>query len=300
MISCIICSANKELLDNICENIEHSIGLPFEIIGIENSNGKFSICEAYNEGAAKARFDILCFLHEDVLFETQNWGPVLLDHFLRLENAGVIGIAGSTYKSLAPSGWWAPSDGYLCYNYIQSYKNSNRKTILRAVNNDAIKRVICLDGVFLAVKKEVFEKYRFDASLPLFHGYDLDFSLAVSTEFQNYFVPDILLRHLSEGKIDATWMENMFLLFEKWNESLPLMIEGNENKKLESYIWQDYCRLVLSSTLPLHKGLRILSRVMLTMSRKKRSCIPLYGLLRSILYATLKKMGMIKAPALPA
>ena len=296
MISCVICSSNKNLLDNVSESIRQSIGLPFEIIGVDNSTGRYSICQAYNEGAAKATFDILCFLHDDVLFETQNWGPILKEHFAKLENVGIIGIAGSNYKSLPPSGWWAHADTYLSCHFLQSYKYSNRQTVLRSVNGDAIRKLICLDGVFLAVKKDVFEKYRFDVSIPLFHGYDLDLSLAVSAGFQNYFIPDILLHHLSEGKSDDSWIENMFLLFKKWNKSLPMMVEGKADRKMESYIWQDYCRLVLTSTIPLGRGLRILFSIMWTISRRNRSFVPFYGLLRSMLYVMLKKIGIVKEP----
>ena len=291
MISCIICFANKELLENVSESIEHTIGMPFEIIGIDNSDGKLSICEAYNKGADLAKFDILCFLHEDVLFETNNWGKILMDHFAELNNVGIVGVAGSSYKSLAPSGWWATPDKYLSYNFRQSYKHSKKETFLRSLNNDAVKEVICLDGVFLAVKKTVFEKYRFDIDLPFFHGYDLDFSLAVSTGFQNYFIPDIMLHHLSEGSMDNVWVENMFLLFKKWKNHLPLLIAGTEDSKIESQIWQVYCRLVLSSTLPLSRKIKILCSIMWTISWQKKSFIPFYGLMRSILFVGLKNVN---------
>ena len=288
MISCIICFANKELLKNVSESIEHTLGMPFEIIGIDNSDGKLSICEAYNKGADLAKFDILCFLHEDVLFETNNWGKILMDHFAELNNVGIVGVAGSSYKSLAPSGWWATPDKYLSYNFRQSYKHSKKETFLRTLNNDAVKEVISLDGVFLAVKKSVFEKYRFDNALPFFHGYDLDFSLAISAGFQNYFIPDIMLHHLSEGSIDDVWIENMFLLFKKWNKQLPLIITGDVDKKTESLIWQNYCRLVLASTIPLSKKLNILFHALWVISRRKKSFIPLYGLLRAVIYAAFK------------
>ena len=291
MISCIICSANKELLSNVSHNIAATIGLPYEIIGIDNSEGKLSICGAYNKGADLARFDIFCFLHEDILFETNNWGKILMNHFAELNNVGIVGVAGSSYKSLAPSGWWAPPNEYRSYHFRQSYKHTQKETVLLSVNNDAVKKVVCLDGAFLAIKKNVFEKYRFDDSLPFFHGYDLDLSLAVSAGFQNYFVPDILLHHLSEGSIDDVWMENMFLLFKKWKTRLPLVIAGSENSKIESQIWQVYSRLVLSSTLPFRRKIKILCSVMWAISRQKRSFIPFYGLMRSILFVGFKKVN---------
>lgn len=75
MISIIICSKNKDLLKDVSANIELTIGVPYEIIAIENNKGEFGICKAYNDGASKAKYDIFCFMHEDISFETQNWEP---------------------------------------------------------------------------------------------------------------------------------------------------------------------------------------------------------------------------------
>jgi glycosyltransferase involved in cell wall biosynthesis len=289
MISCIICSVNKGLFRQLSINIAETIGTPFEIIEIDNSDGKFGICEAYNKGAESAKYDMLCFIHEDILFETNNWGTVLAGHFASLANAGIIGIAGSTYKSLTASGWWASEDKYLCYHYKQSYKYISNESVLRSLNGNSVKKVICLDGVFLAVKKVVYEKFRFDDSLRYFHGYDLDLSLAVSREFQNYFIPDIMIHHLSEGSLNDVWLKNMFLLFKKWKNYLPVNVFDQKMKITETYIWQNYARLVLTSTLSFGEKFKILWNILYVTSWRFKSLIPLYGLLRSIVFVTMKK-----------
>lgn len=294
MISCIICSTNTEMQEAVRANIAQSIGVPHEIIVIDNRENSYSICQAYNKGAALARFDTLCFLHEDMLFETGNWGTRLLDHFAAIKDPGLIGLAGATYKTLAPSGWWAVTDNYLSYHYKQSYKHARDTTRERKMNCESVKKVVCLDGVFLAVKKEVFSKFRFDESLPHFHGYDLDLSLAVGSEYKNYVVPDIMINHLSEGSLNEAWIRNMYLLFKKWNRKLPKLIIGEPDKKMESLVWQNYCRTTMASTLGFGKKMSMLFDTLWIMSKRTSSFRPVYGFLRSLAYHLAVKLGITK------
>ena len=219
----------------------------------------------------------------------------LLDHFAKLNDAGLIGLAGTTYKTLAPSGWWAVTDNYLSYNYRQSYKHTETATRERKMNCESLAAVVCLDGVFLAVRKEVFNKFRFDESLPHFHGYDLDLSLALGSEYKNYVVPDILINHLSEGSLDDAWIRNMYLLFKKWNRQLPKLINGRPDKKMESLVWQNYCRTTLASTLGFGKKMNMLFDVLWTMSKRTLSFMPAYGFFRSLVYHLSVKLHIIKA-----
>ncbi len=49
-------------------------------------------------GASQAKFNIICFLHEDVLFRSQNWGLTLVSLFADHPDLGLVGLAGSKYK----------------------------------------------------------------------------------------------------------------------------------------------------------------------------------------------------------
>ena len=66
-----------------------------------------------------------------------------------------------------------------------------------------------LDGVFLAVRKEVFLQNTFsDDYLHSYHGYDTDFSLKIAKHFKNYVINDILIEHFSGGSFDDIWNPN--------------------------------------------------------------------------------------------
>ena len=81
MISIIICSRNKDIPSELKQNIADTIGVDYELVVIDNSRNQYSIFSAYNEGVKRAKGDMLCFMHEDVVFKNCNWGERVIKHF---------------------------------------------------------------------------------------------------------------------------------------------------------------------------------------------------------------------------
>lgn len=209
MISIIVCSINANLFSRFSESLAKTIGVDYEVIRIENHIEKLSIAKAYNKGASQAIYDLLVFVHEDVVFHTENWGKNLLEHFKSLENPGIIGIAGNSYHPLFPSDWWVPSASFRHFNFISNKKGGkSEEGILMSSQDKLPKKVICTDGVFMAVYSNVFSNFLFDESLMGFHGYDTSISLRVSKDYVNYFVPDILIEHFSSGNYTNEFWKN--------------------------------------------------------------------------------------------
>ena len=139
MLSIIISSYQPHYYQALEKNIAETIGIPYEVIKVDNP-GKMGICEAYNHGAQKAQYDYLLFLHEDVLFETQNWGKELIE-LLNLENCGVIGVAGTDYYGYVPYQW---ANRKSKIHIIQSNKQKNKKEKILRKNfkkNSTIEKV---------------------------------------------------------------------------------------------------------------------------------------------------------------
>ncbi|WP_162633291.1 glycosyltransferase [Echinicola strongylocentroti] len=231
MISIIICSANKAYLEAIKQDIAKTIGCEHEILAYKNSNGEKGICEIYNQGVADAKYEILCFMHEDIAYKTQDWGQIVLRIFRENPSLGLLGVAGGDYKSLAPSSWFsfAGSEGFkgkYYINLLQGFKFENRDTLQEYRNpyNERLSKVACLDGVWLCSTKEIFSKVQFDDSmLKGFHGYDLDLSMAVNYLGKDVAVTyEILLHHFSEGKYDKGWYSDIINLHKKWAFTLPI------------------------------------------------------------------------------
>lgn len=229
MISIVVCFKDEEMVNRLSENISETIGTEYELIKLDNRNQLYSLTAAYNLGASKAIFDKLCFIHEDVLFRTKNWGSKLLAHYEADTQIGAIGVAGSAYKIQMISSWWQPEIfGHepKRINIVQHYKFTSDPVRQISINpkGELRSHVATLDGVFLSVKKSVWIKFRFDQGLLKgFHGYDMDFSLRVGKKLNNYVVFDILLEHLSEGKNDINWFRYNYLVHLKNRKLLPII-----------------------------------------------------------------------------
>ena len=213
MLSIIISSYQPQFYSALEKNIVETIGIPYEIIKIDNPN-LMGICEAYNKGASLSKYDYLLFVHEDVIFHTKEWGQKLINH-LKLENVGVVGVAGSNYVPQAPIGWHLPDNSFNFLNLIQNNKTKTNPRLFK--NIDSPQNVFALDGVFLGVKKVIYLKFGFDENLKGFHGYDLDFSLRIAQKYQNVVINDILIEHFSIGNPDLEWFNSNVYTREKIN-----------------------------------------------------------------------------------
>ena len=81
MISIIICSRFQSISKELKDNIENTVGVVHEIICIDNSKSQYDIFSAYNEGVKRSQYPLLCFMHEDILHYTSDWGKLLINHF---------------------------------------------------------------------------------------------------------------------------------------------------------------------------------------------------------------------------
>jgi len=201
MLSIIVSSHKQNFFEQFSENIEKTIGsIPYEIIQIWNP-ALMGICQAYNKGAKSAKYNHLLFVHEDILFLTENWGEILFEKYFSLPNVGLLGMAGDKHKFKMPYGF---SSGLRNCGFISVHHKSYIEYLKKA---DYPIKVKVLDGVFLAMKREVYEKYPFDETLSGFHFYDIDISLRVAENYQNYVINDFFIFHFSEGNFGNQWIQ---------------------------------------------------------------------------------------------
>ena len=152
MLSIIISSYQQDFYQNLVKNIAETIGENFVYETIQIQNPKLmGICEAYNQGGTKANFEYLLFIHEDIEFLTSNWGEKLVVH-LKNEHTGIVGLAGSIFKSNYPSSWSVIQE---CrrVNIVQRKRTGEWATELLNPENESKSKVTCLDGVFIRHKK---------------------------------------------------------------------------------------------------------------------------------------------------
>ncbi|MDR3652941.1 MAG: glycosyltransferase [Paludibacter sp.] len=224
MLSIIICSRSTTLQNVFVENISKTVGVDYEIIPIDNSENLYSIFSAYNAGYEKSKYPYLCFVHEDVIFYTPNWGEKVITHLQNTET-GIIGLAGVDLVTRVPAVWSSIFNPLM--NVIQSDKNGKEPTIhvqKPPSYNELRHSTITLDGVFLCMRRELMLKIHFDQNLKGFHGYDYDITMqAVMQGYQNYVIYNILIEHLSRGKTDIHYFRNLIQIFKKFENHLPII-----------------------------------------------------------------------------
>ncbi len=264
MFSVIICSIYPERLVQVSRNIRETIGVKCEIIGIDNRERNWPIAKVYNEGARRARYPYLFFVHEDVKFHSKDWGKVIADK-LDEPDCGVIGFAGSKVKLKAYTGWGC-LDEWSCVFMYQGGVGKPHFVASHVYAYEPFAEVVTVDGLGMFVSKSLWEQYPFDERmLTGFHCYDLDLSLQVAAThvYKNYVCcsPKVLIEHFSAGSYNVAWTEDTIRLHrQKWQAFLPLKssdVEVSETRlrKLEEKWFHKFVRKVLKTDLAYRKAI---------------------------------------------
>ncbi|MDX8568404.1 glycosyltransferase [Elizabethkingia sp. HX XZB] len=239
MISIVVSSYQEPLYQSFVNSVEKTIGVPYEIIKVENP-GIMGICKAYNLGASKAKYDIICFSHEDVLCYSENWGEKVISHFNNIE-VGMLGVTGCMVQTDIPSPWWYNSDFSTgAGRMLMKLENGKYYDHIRNPFNDTSKtEVKVIDGLWFCIRKSLFEKISFDElTFPGFHLYDMDISMQVNQISKCIVVYDILLEHVWQGKISNDYYEALLDYINKWqSKGLPVMTSYIKDDYFGAYNW---------------------------------------------------------------
>ncbi len=200
MFSILVCSINEVFLENLKINIHETIGCEFEILVWDNRADEKPITEVYNLLASKAQYPYWCFIHEDIRFDTIHWAGNILKAFEDHPETGLIGIAGAKYKSKTPSGWSTSLTALDCCNIRHQDKDGHVQHIYMNPNKSNFEPVVNVDGVFIAIRREVWKTARFnETDLRGFHLYDIDFSLHVFQHWRAAVLFNIDIMHFTQG-----------------------------------------------------------------------------------------------------
>jgi hypothetical protein len=260
MISVIVCSVCPDMVKNFSLNLHATIGTPYELLVTDNRSSPRGICTVYNEAAKRAKFPIVCFIHEDVYIHTNNWGKYIIE-LLSDAEVGLVGVSGSVYKSPYPATWSACHSSFYRSHAIQHFKANEKPVIINSnPGKKEFAEVAVLDGVFLATRKNVFDEIQFDQeTFAGFHAYDIDLSFQVSCKYKLLVTYNILLEHFSEGNTDKRWFKDSVILHKKWKKKLPQKTKSVE-KKYEDFSDFLSCQSILQETIKNDMGIALASK----------------------------------------
>lgn len=262
MVSVVICSISKDLAEQVKKNIDATIGLPWQFIAIDNSQLKKGITYVYNLGAGQAVHDIICFVHEDVLFQTPAWGRIIVNYFAADKRLGLVGIAGGKYKSRTVSGWWTGLSASDCCNVL--FPDANDRTGRVYTNPDpsvTLQEVVTLDGVFLCARKEAWNKTPFDEDIITgFHFYDISFSFAVSANYKVAVTYEIDILHLKRfGDHDDEWLGYAFNWHNRHAPELPRTVAASAQNfsRQEAIVYKNWLNRLRYDKISITNRLRL-------------------------------------------
>jgi hypothetical protein len=255
MISVIVCSVNPDKCGALKEHIYSYIGTDFEFLSFDNRKAKWGIAKVYNHLAEKAKYDYLCFIHEDVFIGTQGWGQKMVSFVSDDHECGIIGFSGRTDVSHNLNSSWGSIrmerranvwDNYKGTTYVDRRSNFSTYHYFPDPNGRNYSNVICIDGMFHFVKKHVWQEIRYDEiTFSDFHFYDVDFSFAVARKYKNYVFLDMEVFHESTGKISAPYISGILYFWEKWDMELPYSTLHKEWKECRMALY--FCKKAKTS-----------------------------------------------------
>ncbi|KAF2081174.1 glycosyltransferase [Flavobacterium sharifuzzamanii] len=235
MISIIICSRKPQIQLALLENISETIGCVYELIVIDNSENKHSIFEAYNQGIKQSKGNYWCFIHDDILFHSKDWGKMIIQIFEENQVIGLIGIAGAKVKTKMPSAWWDCPDTFKVLNIIQHLNPEKKEYWNSGWKDHHIEEVVTIDGVFMAARRD--DAIQFSRELKDFHNYDLNLCFEyLKLNYKIVVSKNILLEHFSLGKLNKSWYLSALKFHQIYNQNLPVttgLIDGFNLRKAE-------------------------------------------------------------------
>lgn len=229
MISIIICSRQDDISAELKQNIADTIGCEFELVIIGNSKNKYSIFSAYNEGVSRSKGDILCFMHEDVLFRSTEWGSVMTGHFSKDNLVGLIGFAGTHFLPDSPMYWY--SSPFISQRNLNNDQGIREEHFHESWFGDkSIIEAVAVDGFCFFIRKELFDSIRFDEdTYSGFHLYDMDICMQViEAGYKVCVCRDILAEHCWSEKQQFSkkggdlFLHNLELFVHVWQHRLPV------------------------------------------------------------------------------
>jgi hypothetical protein len=230
-----------------------------EVIEVIN-NGEKSLSEVYNKILKEAKNNIVVLCHDDLEFDTKNWGQKILTHFNN-SDFGILGVAGTT--EIPKSGtWWEDRRKMVG---IVNHKNEGKKWESKYSKNwgDKINEVCLIDGLFICVNKERLTS-NFDESIKGFHFYDVTF--CVNNFLNNTkigVIYNIRLTHLSIGETNELWEENRKEFSDKFKDILPIKSNINLDYSIKDFkfLKKYNLKIIINSDNDINKTINLLNKI---------------------------------------
>lgn len=198
------------------------------------NDGSKSLGQVYNEILDEATYDVVVLCHDDLEFDTKNWGEKIIKQFQKNPEYGILGLAGTKFLDTNSKWWEVPNTMY----GIVNHKHRGKKwtsTYSKDLGNK-IEDVVLVDGLFLAINKNKL-KHKFDQEIKGFHFYDLGICLPnFLSDVKIGVIFDVRVTHLSIGQTNQEWENNRISFSQRYSNVLPIDINNKSNSQTFIFI----------------------------------------------------------------
>jgi len=214
--------STRKIDDEYLKHVEKMFSHPKTEILVYENDGVNSLPEIYNIGLNDSKYDVVVFIHDDLILETKNITPKVIRLFEKNPEYGIIGIAGT--DNLLSGMWW--QDKTSMYGIV-GHEHEGKRHVNHYSKGDyseKLKEVVVIDGLFMMIHKNRI-KHKFNEQFEGFHFYDLPICL------ENYLdgvkvgvTTKIRVTHKSIGMVNKKWEKNKLLFEALYEKNFPLKI----------------------------------------------------------------------------
>ena len=214
--------STRKIDDEYLKHVEKMFSHPKTEILIYENDGVNSLPEIYNIGLNDSKYDIVVFIHDDLILETKNITPKIIRLFDKNPDYGIIGIAGT--DNLLSGMWW--QDRTSMYGIV-GHEHEGKRHVNHYSKGDYsenLKQVIVVDGLFIMVHKKRI-KHTFNQQFEGFHFYDLPICIENHLDGVKIGVTTkIKVTHKSIGMVNKKWEKNKLLFEALYEKNFPVKI----------------------------------------------------------------------------
>ena len=223
---------NKQILDEFKKNINKQKNVEYSLIVINNYSNEYNGARiAYDQETEKVTDGIYIFCHPDIRFETNFALHDFIDYCEKLNDYGVIGVAGSPC--------------YLRNNKRIIFSNIHHGAgMLNAGERiDNAVEVQTVDECFFAVKSDWFKIHPFD-KVDGWHLYAVVLCLCYLTLGKRNYVVPAKIWHISNGSsLDPSYIVQLKRTIKKYKNEFPYInttVKKWKTKGVGSRLYLDY------------------------------------------------------------
>ena len=219
MLSIVYCT--PEPMSSHIDHIKKTVGIK-DVEIIEYINKGESLTKFYNKALKETKNKIVVFCHNDIIFNTKNWGKKIVSHFNN-SDFGILGVAGTT--EMQSTGRWWQNPSLMLGQVKHTHEGKTWNSAYSPRFGDEILESILVDGLFFVTHKDRLS-HSFDENIKGFHFYEIDFC------FNNHLsgtkvgvITNITITHKSIGQTNDEWEKNRKQFVENHSKNLPYSLK---------------------------------------------------------------------------